>query len=411
MRFSWVFTLLLGCGSASGARTEGGGLRPIVSTDAGTAAADLVSPEPTVASPTASIEELVPAGGTPIRAAGVTMTLFSRATVSGTVAPDRRSVVLVPVGRGAPRLRTATATVDLDAEGEVVSGSFSPDSRYLALEEAGGTVRIYAVPSGRVVASISGRMPRFDQRSMLLVAGSGCVVHVVDPRRPDARRQLGGSCDGRLQSFVPNGRIGLITKPAGFRLGLFPAYTRADWLELDDPGDVVTVLGGARGRPFFMPQLSPTGTHLIYFDARFGLHLVDLASRAVVDLWPEDALRDPTFSPSGDRVLFEAGGSDHEPHDLWLYELGQPKPRSVMREVVQESWAFLPNERRVVGHGGRDGFVVLETEGTRRWIVNRRGEEWEGVVLVPSDDEHVLVGRERGGTRDLWLVDLEPDAQ
>ncbi len=49
---------------------------------------------------------------------------------------------------------------------------------------------------------------------------------------------------------------------------------------------------------------------------------------------------------------------------------------------------------------------MYDVAADRAFVVGKAGEEWEGLGLVSGSAARFIAGKERGGTRDLFWVDL-----
>ncbi|MEM9875018.1 MAG: hypothetical protein AAF928_08990 [Myxococcota bacterium] len=415
-----LLCVLSGCGSAPAAVD----VRPVARSDdeavpvvalvasarvpAATAGdADSSPPRPLPADPS-RLDALLPKSERTLSSPGLSLVRFASAMVGVQIAPDVGSAVLVPFGRGA-MLRTPAGTRSLDVDGEVTRSQIAPNSRFAVLETTDGTTHAFALPGGELRRRIEGRHARFDGQSRLWVQGEDCRLARVDLATREALSWQGGWCDGRMTDAAVEEGLGLVVRSAAYRLGLFQAYVAADLYAFASRTSK-TVLEGDADHPFFMPRLTPTAGHLVYFDARFGLHALDLRGGRDAVLWPEGALRDPVADSGGTRLLFETGASDHGSHELWVASLDGTDRRRLLAATQHESWTFLPGNARAVGHGGTGGFTVVEIDGDRRWRWAASDEEWEGMALVPGHDHLVVLGRERDAVRDLYLVRLDGDA-
>ena len=104
------------------------------------------------------------------------------------------------------------------------------------------------------------------------------------------------------------------------------------------------------------------------------------------------------------------GDNDHALRTVFVADFKRGKIIELL-QGKREWWDFLPGGRRVVGQGGGSSAVVFDLDqGWKLEIGGGPATEWEGLATIPGDPNRIILGRERGATRDLYLVELPSTA-
>lgn len=362
-------------------------------------------PPPEPAPPPPLPLTLVEGGELRTHPSGARMTLFERSALGARFSPDLAHVLIVPGGRGA-RLRRLRdkRTLTLDA-GYVTRGEFSADSRFLLLESEDGKLRVYETAGGQLSAEQRGQQARFltPERVGFRIRCDAFTLELGAGKRP---RRVGKQC-GSLLHTNEGYDTWIVAEPSRFRLGVLQAYETAKRVHLPSGRSSVIVQGGGDA-VFLEPRVSPTGDRLCFLQADFGLYCSDLGANAAPQrVWPSNVLRDPSFDASGRRLLFGVGRNEHSPRDVYVADFASGHVRKLVH-ATHEWWTFLPGGERIVGHGGDEKLTVYDLAKNLKIELGNAREEWEGLSLVPGDATRFLIGRERGGGRDLWQVQLPP---
>jgi hypothetical protein len=229
------------------------------------------------------------------------------------------------------------------------------------------------------------------------------VLDVAANAKP---RRVGKAC-GTLLHTSSDFATWIVAVPGRFRMGVLQTYETAKRVELASRRESILIQGGGDS-VFLEPRVSPSGDRLCFLQADFGLYCSSLAGKANAQrVWPSEVLRNPSFDETGQRLLFGVGRSEHSARDVFVADFTTGSVRKLVR-ATHEWWTFLPGGERIVGHGGDEKLTVYDIAKNLRIELGRAREEWEGITLVPGNSRRFLIGRERGGGRDLWQVELPP---
>lgn len=331
--------------------------------------------------------------------------LFVRGYIGAGLSPDGRFAVLVPSGRGATLRKLGSGKEHALKAGLVERSAFSTDSAFVALDDEGGSIHVFETATGRFVQSNRGDHPKFIDGKWLGLR-RGCEGFVVDVTRAATPQRLGKAC-GKVIHTSADFRTWVVAEPANFRLGVLQAYERVHEVNLSG-GAKRTVVQGSATAAIFEPTVSPDGRWLCFLQADFSLSCSTLRGPVSAEtLHDGNVLRNPVFDDAGKQLLFGVGKSEHAPRDVFVADLDGRRVRRLL-SAEHEWWDFLPGGQRIVGHGGKTQLTIYDIPSGRRIVLGARGEEWEGVFLLPGRADRFLAGRERGGTRDLFWVDLAP---
>jgi hypothetical protein len=335
---------------------------------------------------------------------GAKMTLFERGALGASFAPDRSRVLVVPGGRGARlKILPSGPVVKLEA-GHVQRASFSPDSKFVALEIEDGNFRVFSA-DGKLVAEHRGRDARFVAPGRLGFR-TGCEGFALDVASGGKPRRVGKACGTLLHSSADFASW-IIAEPGRFRMGVLQTYERAKRIEFSANRESILIQGGGDA-VFLEPVVSPSGDRLCFLQSDFGLYCSTLSGKADAQrVWPSSVLRGPSFDDGGRRLVFGVGRNEHSPRDVHVADFQTQSVKKVVH-ATHEWWTFLPGGERLVGHGGDEKLTVYDLSKSLKIELGHAREEWEGLSPVPGDASRFVIGRERGGSRDLWLVELPP---
>ncbi len=381
------------------------------------------APVPTVTNqPTASAQPPPAPSSDPLRAVDGSftatpppkLTLFARSSIGASLSPDGKSAIMAASGRGAT-LRTGKTTQRIKV-GYVTASKFNADGTRFALATEAGNVKVFQTSDGKLLRTVRGSRPIafVDAKTIAFKRRCEGFVAAVNTQAPPKR--LGKAC-GRLIHTSADYKSWLVAEHGRFRYGVLYTYRKATWTSLPDGRETVLIQATDKS-PFLEPVMAKNGARLCFLDGNFSLHCLETKAPANAQrVWPlpgkpllvgrDDprVLRGPKLDESGSQLLFRVGTGEHSPHDVYVADFQANKVRRVTHSS-REWWSFLPGGKRIVGHGGTDKLVVYDLVRNVRTDIGKPGEEWEGLSVFPGDDTRFVIGKERGGTRDLYLVEL-----
>jgi WD40 repeat protein/Flp pilus assembly protein TadD/tRNA A-37 threonylcarbamoyl transferase component Bud32 len=247
--------------------------------------------------------------------------------------------------------------------------AFSPDGKRLATGSMRGWVRLWDVPTGRLLRSMQHHdwtaEPIYRMSGGMVLAAGGVWVLAFSP---DGSLLLSGGHDGTAQLWeVASGRRrALMRHPADVKAGAFSpdgSLVATGWAHPDASG-----VGGARlwdvptGAPHGAP-LAQEGTWAVAFSSDGQRLLTGGGSEAS----PSQG-RQRGFSPDG-RQMFYGGRSETLPSrgraQLWLTRTGQPDGPGLTLEGAVRAVAFSPDGKH---------YLAVSSSGAIR-VVNRTTKE------------------------------------
>lgn len=337
---------------------------------------------------------LVPADGK-----GVRLSRYAVAASSALTAPNGAAVAIVR--REQVELRVGT-TLQLEARA-TSTAEFTSDSRFLLVRDESATLRAFSIPDGQLAAEVRKveRLAWTHTGSLLLYRRHGtCELFVFDLARR-TERAVGARACGHLLGIRAEPATVLLAEPGQF-LGHFSAFFRLE-LEPERRAELLRIDDAMRTAHH--PTASRSLDRLCFHVERSTLRCLDTRTGKQVELASSGAGQWPTLDESGRRIVFLVQEQREGPEDLYLGDAATGKSRRLL-ESKYEWWTFLPGNQRIVGHGGQQRFVVADlAEG---WVMElgERGQEYEGVRVVPGDPSRFYIGRERHATRDIYFVEL-----
>lgn len=284
-----------------------------------------------------------------------------------------------------------------------VRSRFSPDDQHLALVDEKKKLLIVAVPSGRRVTEVSNAdRPRWIAADRL-VARRGCTAIEIDLRgRETPRGRVPGRCDDVLESSRDQ-TAWVVAERGRYTRGSLYTYRSIDRVELAT-GRTESVFLGTDDTHVMSPAVSPDLRRVCWLDAQLAL-TCRLGDADPERIWGTAELP-LTFSPDGTKLLFAEGTHRAASSRVGIVDFAA-RTISFVPRAGRQWWLFLPGGTRIAGHGGRSSAAVYDLAAGWRADVGDSRSEWEGLWPTPTGDDRFAVGRERGGTRDLYLVTIE----
>jgi len=336
--------------------------------------------------------------------------LLAVGAVGASVAADGTTLFIVHSGRGA-RLVSERHRVGVPIKvGYVTSSAWSPGYQHLAVATERGAITVVSVPDGKVVATATGGVDPHFISPTLLTYRSGCHAWRLDLTTGKSFAHGKKAC-GRVLHVDKAGEHWLVATRGRYRFGVYLTYREIRQVALKTGRERV-VLKGTDENPFVVPVAAPDGKRICFLrrDPAFGVYCAQVPSGRITEVFPRDGLRPLTFDDSGQRLLFTVGDNDHALRTVYVMDFKRGK-RIELLEAKREWWRFLPGGNRIVGHGGGNSALVFDLQG--RWKLEIGGgpaTEWEGMTTIPGNPNEVILGRERGATRDLYRIRLPQSA-
>lgn len=278
-----------------------------------------------------------------------------------------------------------------------VASRFSPDGVHLALLDERGRLIVMAVASGKTVADVA-------QAGKPLWVGAdrlrylrGCGVHELTVGgRPRVVGSLPRPCGKNVHTSA-NGERWWLAEPGRYRRGVIQTYRKLAVHDLAT-GRTEVVLEGTDDGHVMEPRVSANGETVCWLDAAFDLHCRrgDVTER----VW-RNVRRPVVVHESGQRVLFAVGKHTSADSRVGVADL-ERRTLTFVPRAGRQWWEFLGADR-IAGHGGSSSALVHDLGAGWTCDVGDAGSEWEGLFPTPGDHGRFIVGRERGGSRDLYL--------
>jgi len=386
----WILPSLAGCPGSRGTRTGGRSPRR-AAPDAGP---DLEPALPRPA-PLRRIDlDLQPLASKPA------LSLLGRWTLSVRVAPDGETLLQLR-GRGGILRTLARKRGARLPRKHFTTASFSPGSEYLAVVDEKRRITILSVPRGKVLARIrKASSPRWISSDTIAFRRGCSGMKLQIGSRPIPIGAVEAPCEHVIHTSA-NYETWIIADPGRYRRGVYQTFTRLRRVDLTT-GRVAIVAWGTDEAHFLLPIVSPDGERICYARSNFDLYCLNQDGEELI--W-RNARRPIAFDESGMRLLLASGKPTSPSSKIAIVDFVR-RTLTVVPRAGREWWRFLPGGLRIGGHGGSSGAMVYDL--ARGWSapIGDAKSEWEGLWPVPGDPTRLVVGRERGGTRDVYLVVL-----
>ena len=331
----------------------------------------------------------------------VTYRLLGRYTLAAVVAPDGDTVLYLRGRNAEIRSLSKPGKVGL-AKHHYVSARFSPDGGYVAMTDERRTVTIFAARTGRLLKRLRDASDPQWVSADTLGFRRGCQAHSFTVGSiPRTMGVAPGPCVDVIH-IDPSYRTWFIAARGRYRRGALTTYTRLRRSELG--GANSPLFAGTDDDHMLMPRVSPLGDRTCFTRADFDLYCRGADGNE--ELIFRNVRRPLRFDESGDRLLFAVGKPRSNDSKIIVADFVTRTLTSLPR-AGRDWWLFLPGSDRIVGHGGSSSAIVYDLAAGWQADIGKRGE-WEGAWIVPGDASRVILGRERGGSRDVFLATL-PD--
>ncbi|HMR80585.1 MAG TPA: hypothetical protein PKD61_35995, partial [Polyangiaceae bacterium] len=241
-----VFVMICACGApqpkASGPAPASASTQPPVATD--TRIAPEIAEGPATAAPTPSAPLVMVDEPLSATAENATTKLLARGAVGASIAADGKTLLVVPRGRGAEIRDLQGKLLHQLKTHHVERSAFSPDSKFVALDEENGSTSVFETDTGQFVQSNKGDHPAFlDNRRLGL--RDGCHARVVDVTRAATAATLGKACGTVVHTSLDYGTWWVAT-PGRFRLGVLQTFATLDEVHLPSGRPKSLIHAGAR---------------------------------------------------------------------------------------------------------------------------------------------------------------------
>ena len=341
------------------------------------------------------------------------------------VAPDGQSFVHLGAHGGELHLGGVKRVLRLRTQtGPVYRAAFSPGMRHLGLITEEGEVSVFALPSGALEWTAT-RPHVFGEAElafdgddaldfelgcqlMRVRPGAGATAQPASPRFCDEARagnthpSFHHGEDGSRWIALPRNDFVFIGERQGF-LSLHALDPRT--------GTDRTALAASAEDPLLDVVLSPAGDRACY--ARRDLLLrclplpgADSPAGATEELLvPGVAGRSLAFDATSTHLLASVGAGGPA-SDLFSFDL-RARTATLLGHFVFERAAFLDGDARVLAwvESGPGSLHVLAPAASERFELFAN-QELGQVAAVPGHPDRFAVGKERGGTADMLLVEL-----
>jgi hypothetical protein len=309
--------------------------------------------------------------------------------------------MLIVRGRGGTLLMPGARARKLPAR-HFVRSRFSPDDAHLAVVDEKKKLTVVRTADARVIAEVSNAdRPRWIGADRL-VARRGCTALEIDLKgRQTPRGRVPGPCDDVLESSRDQ-TTWVVADRGRYRRGSQYTYRRLDRVVLAT-GATEGVFVGTDDTHVMSPAVSPDLGRVCWLDNQLEVYC-RLGDAKPERIWGQAELP-LAFSADGRRLLFAEGKHTDPSSRVGVVDF-EARTISFVPRAGRQWWLFLPGGRRIAGHGGSSSAAVYDLEAGWRADVGDTRSEWEGLWPTPTGDARFAVGRERGGTRDIYTVTI-----
>jgi len=334
------------------------------------------------------------------RARGIHLRLLGRSTLRVNVAQNGHTLVQLRGYGGLVRTLRRRHGGRLPHH-HFVSSHFSPDARHVVLTDERRTLRVFSVPRAHLVMTIHNAVrPRwldanavgFQRGCRVMRVRLGGTARAMGAIKPPCKNVLHTSEDLR-RWFVAD--------PTPRHHGVLDEYARVRMIDVTSGSDIVLVDSNASGG-ILLPRVSPDGRRVCF--ARTNFHLYCTRAGKTELVW-DRVYRPLRFDDSGDKLLFANRPKSSARSRIVVVDFAS-RSATITPRAAREWWQFMPGGTRIVGHGGPSSAIVYDLQNNWQADVGAPDSEWEGVWMVPGDARRFAIGRERRGSRDVYLVNL-----
>jgi hypothetical protein len=194
----------------------------------------------------------------------------------------------------------------------------------------------------------------------------------------------------------------VIAEPGTLRRGVLSTYRSLRRVDLGG-GAAEVLFTGSDDEAVMAPRVAPDGARVCWLDPAFALQCRH--PDGTIEQIAAEAITPIEFDAQGRRLLFATGDRDRGRIAVVDFEAR----RIVDLPRAGRQWfAFLPGGERIAGHGGASSALLYDLVGGWSADIGDAGAEWEGLWTFPGDPARLVLGRERGGSRDLYVATI-PD--
>jgi hypothetical protein len=152
--------------------------------------------------------------------------------------------------------------------------------------------------------------------------------------------------------------------------------------------------------------VSPTADRVCYSESAVGMHgpkgyLCWEQSGRITKVWDGIVSKSFGFSPDGWRGVLGTGDYDN-PNAIYLIDFKAQTRQKITDLSTSHEWFDMISSERVIATGASDPALFIDL--SKLSVLAPPPAEWEGFVGIPGNDKKAIVGRERGGSRDLYSV-------
>lgn len=331
---------------------------------------------------------------------GVEITLFAKD--AGTVTMSKKHTYVVVHRRKELELRAGgqSRPIPVRASTRV---RISDDEKHLLVADENWNLRIFSLPSGALEREIP-KVRVYDVAGNTLVyRTSQCELYSVSLSALARPKSLGKDC-GTVLGLDPEAGRALLGESSELQAMHSRGYANVDLLQLDG-GRRDEIVKAANAMSFLSNVSVARDLSRLCYVMDQQVNCTATVQPELVVLRSDPAYSEPLFDPSGTKVAYLTRTKLGAPEHLVVGSAVSGETRDLM-VTEHEWWEFLPGSMRLVGHGGLRRFAVVDLRQGWKMELGRPGEEYEGLAMVPGDPTRFFIGRERGNTRDVYLVEL-----
>lgn len=330
----------------------------------------------------------------------VHLELIARGGSSARFAPDGETMLILH-GRGG-KLVTGAHSRSLPHR-PIVTASFSPDGRYLALLEEGHRLRVVATDAAANVSLVGGAArPRWTNAGELTYL-RGCDVMRLRPGMPPRVLFHAPQPCGDFAGASRDGRHMWLALRGHGRRNAMQTYRSLKAIDLTR-GRAYEILSATADAPFMAPVAAGSGDRVCWIDASFALYC---RSGARTERVAANASGPLQLDPTGRWLLYTIGDRHRPDAQIGVVDFRRREIR-ILPARGREWWTMIDGGRRIGGHGGHSSAIFYDLANGWRTDLGDPGSEWEGMWADPAQPTRFALGRERRGTRDLYLATVSP---
>jgi hypothetical protein len=338
------------------------------------------------------------------RPGAVALSLLARGGLGAELSPDGETILVIR-GRGGLLMSAAGGGKKRRLpRRRFVHSRFAPDGAHVALMDDRKRVTVVDTATGKKVAEIErAERPRWiDAATIAFKRGCTSFRYALAGGQPQPIGSAPKPC-GKVVRSSADGTRWWIARRGRYRRGVLQTYKGLTVHSLADRRRTV-VLSGTDDAHFMMPEVSADGGRVCYVDALFDL-FCKTGQNTPERIW-HNARRPIRLHDSGRWLLFAVGKHTSPDSKIGVVDF-ETRTITLVPRAGRQWWRFLAGGQRIAGDGGSSSAMVYDLDAGWKSSVGDARSEWEGLYPAPDRSDRFVVGRERGGTRDLYLVTIE----